>query len=249
MNLVFHVVLLSGQYENLQALGDRILAAQGTIRIPFYSRDRFFDVVIDGKLKRLYSQPNSHNLQLRCKFYGYLSEFVPFSLAFDQVKGISQKARSKTGLKQSYALSFEPEGVAPNYALMTFLQYAEGEEAGLQATRNLGQFILHVIGNPNIKADLADPGKVGPDKVGRGSGFGDALIALYGATNGRTPLGAGAIQMMADNKARSEMVAQEQQAMAQKQQATWQAMVGRDYSDLLNGSVFESLDKLIAVTP
>jgi hypothetical protein len=54
--------------------------------------------------------------------------------------------------------------------------------------------------------------------------------------------------MMADDKARSEMVTQEQQAMAQKQQATWQAMVARDYSDLLNGSVFDSLDKLIAVT-
>jgi hypothetical protein len=46
---------------------------------------------------------------------------------------------------------------------------------------------------------------------------------------------------MADDKAQKE-------TMAQKQEATWQAMLARDYSDLLNGSVFDGLDKLIAVT-
>ena len=131
--------------------------------------------------------------------------------------------------KHSYVLSFDPEGVAPRYAMDSSIFFEAGEGAILQSTRNLGLYILHVIGNPNIKAELADPEKA--KKTSNGFGFGDALVALYGATNGRTPLGAAAVQMMADNKATSE-------AAAQKQQVTWQAMLARDYSDLLNGSVF-----------
>jgi hypothetical protein len=258
IDLVFHVALLSSKYDNLQALGDKILAAKGTIRIPFYTYPEYFDMVIDIKLRTLYTQTHvlrdsqaqcpwpdipgwsfSRSQALRAEFFPQL---VPFNLAFDQVKGVSQRMTfigHEAVAKHSYVLSFDPEGVAPRYAMDGFMVLEAGEGAILQSTRNLGLYILHVIGNPNIKAELADPEKA--KKTSHGFGFGDALVALYGATNGRTPLGAAAVQMMADNKAKSE-------AAAQEQQATWQAMLVRGYSDLLNGSVFESLDKLIAVT-
>jgi hypothetical protein len=259
MDLVFHIALLSSTYEDLQVLGDKMLATKGSIRIPFEDiQHHSFDVVIDAKLKTLSTQiPVSRRSEVLCPARlqrvntDKWPKLVPFNLTFDQIRGISQNGKPLKGTnyldpRTYYALSFDPEGVAPWPALHSLLETAAGPEALLQATRNLGLYIIHVIGNPNIKAELADPEKA--KQTSHGFGFGDALMALYGATNGRTPLGAAAVQMMADDKARSEMVTQEQQAMAQKQQATWQAMVARDYSDLLNGSVFDSLDKLIAVT-
>jgi hypothetical protein len=252
MNLAFHATLLSSQYENLQTLGDKILAAQGTIRIPFYSRDRYFDVVIDSKMKSIYSQPDSHHFAVSCEIPnamnmldwsvhrnadhdGRLSKLVSFNLPFDQVRSISQKAGS---IKNSYALSFEPAGVAPNYALMQMLDANVGEEAELQATKNLGLFVLHVIGNTNVKAELADPSKAAHH--GGDSGFGDAIVAMYGATHGNTPVGAMAIQLVEESKAQNAMA-------AQQQEATWQTMLARDYSSLLDGSVFDGLDKLVEI--
>jgi hypothetical protein len=250
MDLAFHVTLLSSKYEDLQLLGEKILAAQGHIKIPFYARDRFFTLVIDTKMKRLYTEPDPHPFSVRYVLGGgllpnvhqdraqndSLSDLVPFNLAFDEIRSVSQKAGRRTNhlfVSHSYALSLEPTGVAPNYALMQFLFCTEGEEAELQATRNLAVFVLHVIGKPNLKAELADP-----KKASRGSGLGDALVAFYGATNGRTALGEAAMQTMADNKTKSEIA-------AEQQQATWQVMLAKDYSGLLDGSVFDGLDKLV----
>jgi hypothetical protein len=252
MDMAFHLALLSTKYEDLEALGDKILAAKGSIRIAFYSRDRFFNLIVDVKKKRIYTQPDPHPFVVRYFWDGWSvkqnashnnwdADVVPFDLAFGDIRGLTQNARGRTGaggrliVSKSYALAFEPLGVAPNYALMNFIFCTEGEEAELQATRNLGQFILHVIGNPSLKAELADPTKAGH---GGNSGFGDAIVAMYGATHGNTPMGAMAMQMAVDNKAQNAMAAQEQQA-------TWQSMLSSDYSSLLDGSVFDGLDKIV----
>jgi hypothetical protein len=57
----------------------------------------------------------------------------------------------------SYALKFEPRGLAPNYALMNILYCTAGEKAELTVTHNLGQYVLHAADNSAIKAELADP--------------------------------------------------------------------------------------------
>ena len=215
MDLVFNVAILSSKYEDLQALGDKILAARGEIRIPFEAYFEAFDVVIDTKLRTLSLQPPvSRHSEVKCPNSlpksqrvnpDKLRKFVPFNLAFNQVRGISQNVSLSAGFidrTHSYALSVDPEGVAPLLSPNFLLEKAAGAEAELQAIRNVGLYILHVIGNPNLKADLVDPQNV--KKKGNGSGFADALVALYAATNGNTALGAATLQMMAENKAQSK---------------------------------------------
>lgn len=253
MDMAFHLTFLTAKYEEVETLGDKILSAKGAIHIPFYSRDRYFTVTIDMRRQRIYTHPDPHpfsaryapapggfSLKYNIDHNDWNADLVPFDLAFDQIRNLSQKARGKAGgnvtlVPRSYALAFDPAGVAPNYALMHFIFCTEGEEAELLATRNLGLFVVHVIGNPKLKTELADPQKA---SHGGGSGWGDAIVAMYGATHGTTPLGATAMQMATENKARSE-------AATQEQQATWQTMLARDYSSLMDGSVFEGLDKLI----
>jgi hypothetical protein len=102
-----------------------------------------------------------------------------FDLGFEEIKSISQKAGAWTGevlmlAKQSYALKFEPRGLAPNYAVMDLLMCSAGEKAELTVTKNLGQYIIHVIDNSSIKTELADPSKA----KGPSSGWLTALVTM-----------------------------------------------------------------------
>ena len=110
------------------------------------------------------------------------SELVSFDLPFAQITALSQKARSRSNSHQammvskSYVLKLEPGGVAPNYALMAFIYCSAGADAEETATGNLGKFIVHVIANPSLKADL-----VVPEKMHASSDtFTAVLLALYG---------------------------------------------------------------------
>ena len=50
----FFATLLSDRpYEDLESFGDSILEAKGTLRVPFYSRDALFDVVLDMRNRHI----------------------------------------------------------------------------------------------------------------------------------------------------------------------------------------------------
>jgi hypothetical protein len=259
VDLVVDFVLLYSSYDDLQTLGDKILATRGTIRIPVSDKlQDSYDVVIDTKLRTISTQPPiSRRSEIRCpsrldaktlKVITNWPKVVPFNLRFDQIRGISQKVKFFSGYpavdpRNSYALSFDPGGVAPSLAMSDTLEATAGSQALLRATKNFGLYIVHVIGNPNIKVDLVDPQQ--SMKAGHGNGFAETLLTMYGAMYGNTSVGAMATQTATDLRAQDEMQAQQQQAQQQAQQATWQAMLARDYSSLLDGSVFDGLDKLV----
>ena len=177
---------------------------------------------------------------------GKWPKLVPFNLAFNQIRGISQKEKltqGGTGFDWSTfcMLYLDPEGTAPYFTMDTFV-YTEGggPEALLRASRNLGSYILHVMGNPNIKAELVDPQQVqkASNRGGVNNFLIDAIVGMYAAAQGNSPLGAMAVQMVTEDRAN---IAQKQR----EQQTTWQTMLARDYLSLMDGNVFDGLDKLI----
>jgi tetratricopeptide (TPR) repeat protein len=255
LDTVFHGEIIVGKYEDLEEVGDRILKAKGSIKIPFYSKDRYFDVVIDQINQRLFTEPDSHPFTVRYTAHGgslkfdenanpWNAELVPFDLTFDQITAIHQKAhyRGVPDLleRNSYALKFEPTGVAPNYALMHYLHCLAGADAQETATRNLGKFVVHVIGGPNIKQDL-----VTPDKAHT---FGDTLtmglLAVYGGmatARGDTQ----AVQLSSEASQLLATDAANKQAVLSEQQAAWYSMMTTQAFAFLEGTDFAGLEKLV----
>lgn len=185
LDRVFHAALLTASYEDLQSLGDRILDAKGSIKIPFYSRQSLFWVVIDSRKRRLYTEENQAASQNEAGTDD-LEDMVAFDLKFDDITALSQKAQSNLstgGLgSKSYALKIEPSGLAPNYAFMGLSQCLYGESMQKNATRNLGQYIAHVIGVPHLRVQLVDPQKRTKDwggSVAAALAVGETIAADY----------------------------------------------------------------------
>jgi hypothetical protein len=239
-NLTFHAQLLTGQYDQLELLGDQLLKTTGSIRVPFYASDRFFRLVIDSQKKHIYTEADWHPYEPKYS-YGWWTELVPFDLAYDQIKNISQKAGHSASAvvieKKSYALKLEPAGVAPNYALMNILYCTVGEKAELTVTRNLGQYILHVIGgNNSIKAELAEPSKA----KGPSSGWVTGLLMVGAMTSTDPSLRTAAVEGLQADQA-------QQAATLQAQQAAWESFTTRDTFSFVEADAFTGLEQLLGV--
>jgi len=48
--------MIPGKVFGVQTFGDQLLKDTGVIRIPFFSEDRFFQLVIDSRNKRIYTE-------------------------------------------------------------------------------------------------------------------------------------------------------------------------------------------------
>lgn len=248
MNLSFHAALLAGNYEQLEILGDRLLKTRGRIRIPFYASDRYFWVVIDAQKRHISTEPDPRPYQLAVagrkwedRFH-YATDLVPFDLAFEQIQAISQRAGNWNDHleKQAYVFRFEPTGVAPYYAVIQTLFCTAGEKAELTATRNLGQYVVHVISNKNIKAELADPAKT----KGPSGGLDTAALILSGAlaaSGGNSALNQMAMQGLQAQQA-------QQMATYQAQQAAWESFAAaRDTFNFVEADAFTGLEQLLGV--
>jgi len=243
VDLGFHAELLIGDYDKLEQMGDRLLKLGHSIRIPFYSSDRFFRVVIDPKRQHIYTESDPHRFEaLSTK---WLMAMVPFDLPYDQIKEISQaRGHYDDGTllgKNPYALKLGPGGgIAPNYSLMNILYCSAGQQAELTATKNLGQYILHVIGGNSVKADLLDPNKV----KGGSSGWTTAALMLGGALTamgGSSPLNQMAMQGLQVQQA-------QQMATYQAQQAAWESFsAARDTFNFVEADAFSGLEQLLGV--
>jgi hypothetical protein len=160
LDQAFFATLLAKPYEDVESLGDKILGAKGTLRIPFYSRGSLFDLVIDVRKSRLRTEPDSR-VPANESGSDRMLDLEPFDLAFEQITSLSQKAPSDIETlalgKQSYAVKLAPSGLAPYYAFMDVIHSLYGEAAQKTITANLGQFILHVAKNAKLSSHLVNP--------------------------------------------------------------------------------------------
>jgi hypothetical protein len=159
----FFATLISDRpYEDLEAFGDTILDAKGILRIPFYSRDALFNLVIDTRTHHIRTEPDPH-VRLNESGSDKMQIMMPFDLPFDQVVSIDQKTSTELAngslSSSSYALRLEPAGLAPRYAFMDAIQCLDGEAKQKSVTQKLGRYVAHVIGNSKTRVHLVDPEK------------------------------------------------------------------------------------------
>jgi len=211
----FFATLLSDRpYEDLEAFGDTILDAKGILKIPFYSRDALFNLVIDTRTRHIRTEPDPH-VRLNESGSDKMQVMMPFDLAFDQVTSIDQKASTELangGLSSSsYALRLEPVGLAPRYAFMDAIQCLDGEAKQKSVTQNLGRYVAHVIGISKAKVHLVNPEKKTVDwmratsnamAIGTIAGAQVANVSNNGAATAQAAnVSAEAMKVVAQNKA------------------------------------------------
>jgi hypothetical protein len=261
MDLAFHTALIVGSYDQLQQIGDRILDAKGSIRIPFMSYDRYFFVVVDAKSRHLRSEEDTHPFRVKYDYalhgiFGatakdqqrarWYAKLEPFDLEFNQITGIAQKANDwRGGLQhESVALKLSPQGVAPLYTLMNIVHCRYGEAAQKTSTYNLGMYVLHVIGKENLKAGLLDPSKKTRDiwDADLMSAMANGYSAMA-ASRGDTLASANAAILT--QAANSEQARSEEYAEAQQQ--GWSARLNVSAASLLDENAFEPIEALLGV--
>lgn len=263
LDMLFHAEILVGDYRDVENLGDRLLSAKGDIRLPFFSKDKYFDVVIDSKKRRIYSVVSSLPFVVQYPMNGsgwspagrhqqlanhndWNAALVPFDLSFAEVTAVSQHVpwghTTADYIKgQPYALRFSPSGQAPNYAVMLLLGCTAGYEAQMRATRNLGQFIVHVIGKDDLHVELVDP-STKPSDYSWMLGAVTAFYAGVAAQTGNAALAeanANLIQMMNSEQAKGT-------ATQQQQIQTWFSLLD-DQTAFLSESSFDDLESLLGL--
>ena len=263
LNSLFHAEMLVGDYPELENLGDRILSAKGEIRLPFFSKDKYFDVVIDSKKRRIYSVPSPLPFVVQYALNGsgwspaghhqgaanhndWNADLVPFDLSFAEITSVTQHVpwghTTMDYIKgRPYVLKFSPIGQAPNYAVMLLLGCTAGSEAQMRATRNLGQYVVHVIGKKNLLVELVDPSKK-PSNYGWMLG---AMTAFYGGVASQT----GNTALADANANLHQMISTEQakgDATRQYQLQTASALLD-DQTTFLSDDSFANLESLLGL--
>ena len=170
MDLAFHGALLSAPYEDVEKLGDSILAAKGTISIPFYSSTSRLSLVLDDRTRRISMELDK---EAAANVYGteQLAGHQVFDHAYSAVRRIEQRANNtvSTGAlrSDSYALKLNPSGAAPHYLFMTLVHCLYGEETQKQITHSLGRYVQHVLARygSSVSTELVDPKQVTRERL------------------------------------------------------------------------------------
>jgi len=250
INYVFHATLISSPYEKVEQLGDQILASTGKIEVQGYSDDHYFRFVIDERQRSIYTEADPTDFQglKGRKKVGWNGELVPFSLKYEQIAGISQKAGgSLAGAvwknpylleKGAYALKISPTGQVPQYSMMALLQCSAGQGAQQTATYNLGRFVQHRINNAQLKANLVKPKEVYTDA---GAPVLQGLLAFQGSMGGQQ-----AILANVAAAGLAQQMEQERQAAA-RAQTTWQQLFNRRTFDPARTETFQQLEKVLGI--
>ncbi len=268
MDLSFHAGVIALDYPRLEALGDRILKAKGEVRVPGYDSSRFFYLVIDKAGGRIYTAVDSeHAYTVKCVIRGFGSAYMscdeakkslafadlePFDLRLSEVTRLQQKAdgRNPGGtmgefLGASRAVELRPRGCVPEWSLMNVVHQVYGPAAQKRATQNLGKFVLHVIGNPSIKASLADPGKTGGGGLETAAGMAVAAgISVAGARYGNTGLQELGKQTLLDVQQVSAQRAADERTAAERSQVWFTALAAKSMR-LWEDDVYADIEKLL----
>jgi hypothetical protein len=171
-DLLFHVHLLAAPYEELEELGDTILTARGEIRLPCYSGDKRFDLVIDRRNGHFYYEAYPHQAPLwkvderRLEAVPFAGKYQPLSVRFAEIHTFEQSAKGsmigdQAPASKQYAFRFNGQGGFPRWMFMSWVHSVYGGRVQRQITNKLGRFLVHVIDRPRLVVDLAEEGEAG----------------------------------------------------------------------------------------
>ena len=194
------LMITTKDYATFKKTASAILESNGSVTVPFYAQQEFFDVVIDLKEQRIFTHPHP------VVFFGGLmgkggknslnGELKTFDVHFNEIQSIEQNAGSaNVGAmftknysmpgRHLFALRIEPGGgTAPHYAFMHNLHCTVGQGAQQTATRNLGQFVADLAPKATGNKIVVPDEKFGAPADKFFLGFVAANSAMYQAAGG-----------------------------------------------------------------
>lgn len=250
LDMAFNLALLTQKYEDLEPLGDRILARKGTLRIVVRdpgnkSYAALGSLVIDVRTRELYPALPAAGPS----FPGDIEQAMPgvtaWRLPFDRIKAIDQDPRYFVANGRGYLKYFDGRLIRFNgqYAFgFPYMHYvfadAFGELASRQVANNLGRFVAHAVNLPEGRAKLA---KV---KVGGGSGLFGVVMAIGAASSAMTgDAASAAVFTQAAAQDRAEQ--QSREAAAESTLASWTQAIGSQAMMNLFRADFAEMEALL----
>jgi|GEM_PF-7078368 len=183
----FFLSIFVTPYEKLEDLGDRILAACGSLVLQGVGKKGGVEVVIDLAERRISSRPSGEAQAWNHSFP--IREPEPFDLKFDEITAIRQyegfvdqalEGANRVPNGKFAALVLSPRGLIPGLATLRLFSSAYGELAARQAVQNLGRFVAHVVNRPGIPVTLLEVKQTGS------SGVLSSIFASISAAGGNT---------------------------------------------------------------
>jgi hypothetical protein len=119
-----------------------------------------------------------------------------------------------------------------------------GEGPFLRATRNIGQYITHLLPQGQVKSELADPSR----QHGTGSGAGmTALTAI-------TAVGIGVLQGQDEGRNTAQILSNaseaslaQREAASQQQSNSWRKIITEQPFTFDQGAAFSSIERLLGL--
>ena len=241
-DLAFHAAILVGGEDHVREVGNRILDTRGFLRVPSYDEDGFFHLVVDRQNQRFRVEDIDHEFttltgKTRQKSYGRMK---PFDVAFSEISELSQNtvggAMNQGCLnKGGFYLQVGPKMRVPAYAFMHHIHNWFGEDTQQAKTRDLGRYLLEVVGREPAQVKLEDPDRNGGKGMMAVAVIGAAAAGAYSGMGGDTAMAQAQVTQLA------QMISDRATDQFDKQQ------YGRDWRDSVNGLFVDfGVDGLLA---
>ena len=187
LDVSFHAAILFEPIEDVKKFADEVLATGASLRLPMVAEDHYLNLVIDGKSREIYTErdPKPFLALYTHKFMysfdrnkpknGGLRHHKPFRFAWQQIPAFKQSRKADADMDGTWyfagasTLDFGAAGHVPTISMLPGVIARYGIVPADTAVRKVGEYIVHLSGNPKLEASLL--------KVGKGSGQGLTMLA------------------------------------------------------------------------
>ena len=182
MDTELHALLLTAPYAAVKEHAVETMRRTGSLRIPFYSRERPFWLVIDGKNQRILTENHPAYTTNQGVVDG-LASTQAFSVAFDQIRSVRQEFAVDLNVMalsaKTETVRLDATAMAPYPAFLHFLYCMYGEKAAREYAWKVGKLTAELIRPAPRSVSLIDPGKRSRDWLNTfGSITGYGLMGL-----------------------------------------------------------------------
>lgn len=246
MDVKFQAALFFQPYAEFERTADQLLKAKGALSLPVNeSVGRGFFVIDEEHELLRTTYPSS----LSSKEKGQ-KKAEAFEVGFQKVAKLEQKAKFKDFLyanmrMPSDVVTFElqPGGVVPEVGMLDNLTRVYGELAGRQVIRNLGQYLVHVIGRPKMTAELLEVKVSGPGFFGHLNKGLAAAAAISAGLEGDFAAGA-LFASQLERAQQEEQVVRDEQVAARQQ---WDRLLSKKAFSFAQLDAFREIEELLRV--